>query len=507
MLFESAELGQSLSSEEFDALEGDLRERLLDLQFSCQEANVPLILLIAGVPGAGRGRTVERLLHWIDARGAAVHAARVPVEIERERPLFFRYWQRVPARGRMAIVLGGWVQDAMDARLSGRLDDAGWERRLRRINEFEAQLCHEGVVVVKAWLHLSAESQQARLRERLDDPTERWRVSLEDWAGAGRYPQVRRVAGELIQRTNTPHGAWSLVDASCPRYRAVAVARQLEAALQTALERAPGAAPEPDRPIIGSPNMLDRLDLGLSLKRKAYREALAYWQGRLRVMLGLMEREHRSLVLVFEGSDAAGKGGAIRRLTDAMDPRMYDVHAIAAPTPEERAHPWLWRFWRRLPRTGRVAIFDRSWYGRVLVERIEGFAHRDAWQRAWAEIRSFEEQLDEAGVILQKFWLQIDLDEQLARFEAREKTGYKRYKLTDEDWRNRDKWDHYIAAACDMVERTTWTNAPWVLVEANDKLWARVKVVRSLCLHIARRLDMDFTSLPGYDPQFDPPVR
>ncbi|TVQ97866.1 MAG: polyphosphate:AMP phosphotransferase [Deltaproteobacteria bacterium] len=499
MIFQSAELGQSLSRDAFDALEPALREELLDLQFALQEARVPLVLLIAGVPGSGRGTTVEKLLHWIDARGAAVHAARTPVEVERERPLFYRYWQRVPGRGRMAIVLGGWVRDALDARATGRLTDADWERRLRRVCEFEQLLHHDGVRFVKTWLHLSETAQRAELLRRVEDPAERWRVSLEDWAGAGRYGLLRDTAAEFIQRTSTPGASWRIVEAADPRHRVVAVATHLRDTMREALGEPPRPRGEPDTPAPSATNVLSRLDLTSRLKRKAYRSALDYWRGRLRLLIHLMEQERHSLVLTFEGSDAAGKGGAIRRLTDAIDPRAYDIHAIAAPTPEEADHPWLWRFWRRLPRRGRVVIFDRSWYGRVLVERVEGFAHRDEWQRAWAEIRSFEEQLDEAGAIVLKFWLQIDPDEQLARFEAREKTGYKRYKLTDEDWRNREKWDAYVAASCDMIERTSWPHAPWVLVESNDKLWARVKVVRSTCAHLADRLGIDPSCLPGYD--------
>src|SRR5262245_21599234 len=194
------------------------------------------------------------------------------------------------------------------------------------------------------------------------------------------------------------------------------------------------------------------------------------------------------MLLVFEGPDAAGKGGSIRRLTQAMDARLYQVISVAAPTDEERAHPYLWRFWRHLPRMGRVTIYDRSWYGRVLVERVEGFCRTADWQRAYGEINAFEKQLTDFGVILIKFWLTISPEEQLARFKDRQTTPYKQYKITEEDWRNRNKWDFYEAAACDMIEKTSVETAPWVLVEANNKEWARIKVLKSIVRRLKEEL-------------------
>jgi polyphosphate kinase 2 (PPK2 family) len=187
-----------------------------------------------------------------------------------------------------------------------------------------------------------------------------------------------------------------------------------------------------------------------------------------------------ALMVVFEGNDAAGKGGAIRRVTGALDPRQYRTVPIAAPTEEERAQPYLWRFWRHVPGRGQFTIFDRSWYGRVLVERVEGFCSQADWLRAYGEINDFEEQLHNYGIVLVKFWLSIDKDTQMQRFKEREEVSFKRYKITEEDWRNRDKWDHYVDAVDDMVDRTSTEIAPWTLVEANDKRYARVKVLRTI---------------------------
>jgi AMP-polyphosphate phosphotransferase len=198
--------------------------------------------------------------------------------------------------------------------------------------------------------------------------------------------------------------------------------------------------------------------------------------------------KYMSVIMVVEGNDAAGKGGCIRRVTGALDARMYQVIPIAAPSEEERAQPYLWRFWRHLPRKGRVTIFDRSWYGRVLVERVEGYCSEADWMRAYSEINDFEAQMVRHHLLVIKFWLTITKDEQLQRFEAREKTGFKRFKITEEDWRNREKWEEYEMAVCDMVDRTSTKLAPWTLVEANNKYFARIKVLKTLCEQIEAKL-------------------
>jgi polyphosphate kinase 2 (PPK2 family) len=251
----------------------------------------------------------------------------------------------------------------------------------------------------------------------------------------------------------------------------------------------PKAEKTPDLPKPKPRNVLRSLDLGKKLDEKAYDKQLEKLQGRLALLARrLREEQKRSLLLVFEGSDAAGKGGCIRRITQAMDARNYRLLSVAAPTDEEKARPYLWRFWRGLPRIGRVTIYDRSWYGRVLVERVEGFARPEAWGRAYGEINAFEDELAEFGTIVLKFWITISPEEQLRRFKDRQEKAYKQYKITEEDWRNRAKWNAYEAAACDMIERTNTERAPWILVEGEDKNWARVKVLRSVVDTLEREL-------------------
>ena len=297
--------------------------------------------------------------------------------------------------------------------------------------------------------------------------------------------KLQEVAGHVLRVTNTAHAPWIIVEGTDDPYRSLtfghivldAMKRRLN---EEGLQRGPVAPP-----IIHSidrKNVLSELDLGQKLSKKDYETQLAKYQGRLAELVRDPKFVgKRSLVLVFEGFDAAGKGGSIRRIASSMDARQYQIVPIAAPTEEERAQPYLWRFWRQLPRTGRVAIFDRSWYGRVLVERVEGLCAVADWLRAYAEINDFEHQLVEAGATVVKFWLHISADEQLRRFKERESTEFKRFKITGEDWRNREKWDAYVSAVCDMVDRTSTGLAPWTLVEANDKNFARVKVLRTVC--------------------------
>jgi polyphosphate kinase 2 (PPK2 family) len=305
-----------------------------------------------------------------------------------------------------------------------------------------------------------------------------------DWKLFKHYGAHRRASEHLLHRTGTAEAPWTIVEGTDRRHCNLTVARVLLEAMGARLEQAGSGPPAPDpMPVPLVPpavNVINHLDMSLALDRKAYEKELLPAQGKLGRLTHRLGKTRRSLILVFEGPDAAGKGGAIRRLTAAMDSRDYQVISVAAPTDEERAHPYLWRFWRHLPPPGRVTIYDRSWYGRVLVERVEGFARPDEWRRAYEEINAFEGQLTESGMIVEKFWLAITPDEQLRRFRDRERTPYKHYKLTAEDWRNRDRWAAYEAAACEMIERTSTEAAPWVLVESDNKEWARVKVLKAV---------------------------
>lgn len=493
-MFGAAEVGNRIDKATFKREVPKIREDLLQMQRAIAQSQLAPVVHIGGGDELGKVSALGTLLGWLDARGVESVALPEPSDEERERPRFWRFWRLLPPRGRMAVLIGSWYTNPIVDRVYGRMDDVGFEREMRRIRDFERMLVQEGVPIIKFWLHLPKSVQKKRLAKVKHDPASRWLVGEEAWTYFKRYDRFRSVAEAALRLTSTGVAPWHVVESTNDRYRNLTVATTLIAALREAQEvwtssraqqgrRRKAAAPKPAKL-----NVIRQLDLSVTLDTEEYEAQLVRQSAKLGRLARQLHEAGRSMILAFEGPDAGGKGSAIRRLTAAMDPRLYRVIAVGAPTDEEAARPYLWRFWRHLPRQGRVTIYDRSWYGRVLVERLEGFAARDEWSRAYAEINEFEAQLSEFGIVLLKFWLAISPEEQLRRFRDRQTTPYKQYKITEEDWRNRRKWDAYEAAACDMIERTGTSHAPWVLVEAEDKRWARVKVLKTVCRRLADAL-------------------
>ncbi len=480
-MFDAAKLPRKVSKKEFERREPELRERLLDAQAQLAESkSASVAIIVVGPGGAGKGEVVNRLLDWLDARGVQVHALGEPTTEERELPPLYRYWRRLPPRGTIAIFSTSWYSDALRQAASGDLSDAAFERRLRRIVEFERMLSAEGISVVKIGLYITKKQQKKRFEKLASDRDTAFRVTAEDWKENRNFEKLERAAATAVRRTDTSNAPWRIVSAGEPRYRDVASAEVVLSALEKAAARRPSEPPVPEPiPAPAQPNVIQSVDLSLRASDDEYERDLEKLQGRLGRRARRLASEERSVVAVFEGPDAAGKGGAIRRVVHALDARHYRVVPISAPTDEEAALPYLWRFWRNLPGYGRFTIFDRSWYGRVLVERVEGFAEPDVWKRAYEEINAFEEQLVNKGIILLKFWIAISKEEQLARFKEREATGYKRYKITRDDYRNRGKWDDYVTAASDTVERTSTEIAPWTLISGENKKHARLEVLRT----------------------------
>jgi polyphosphate:AMP phosphotransferase len=483
-MFETAELGHEVDKETYEREAPEVRAALLEVQRELAASDFSVVVIVTGVGGAGKSETVNLLHEWLDARGIQTHAMRKPSREERQRPPMWRFWRDLPPRGRMGIFFGAWYAQPILDRVFDRSPRPELDLALDRIVELEQMLYREGVLVVKFWLHLSKRAQKKRIKRLEADPRQRWRIFKRDWKLFRRYDAYRSVGEHVLRRSGGAEAPWTIVEGADRRYRHLTVARVLLEAIKGRLEQAracpPAPRPEPVHLHPDEVNIINSLDMSLALDPATYKEELLEAQGELGLLTRRLRKEGRSVILVFEGPDAAGKGGAIRRLTAAMDARDYQVITVAAPSDEERAHPYLWRFWRHLPPVGQVAIYDRSWYGRVLVERVEGFALPDQWQRAFEEINAFEEQLAESGTIVLKFWLAITPDEQLRRFQDRQATSYKQYKLTPEDWRNRDRWESYEAAACEMIEKTGTETAPWVLVEGNNKEWARVKIIKAV---------------------------
>jgi polyphosphate:AMP phosphotransferase len=493
-MFEAAELGQKVSKQAYARRAPALRGDLLAVQQELRAAPFPVIVVFGGVDGAGKGETVNLLHEWMDPRWLVTRAYGEPSDEERERPEYWRYWRDLPPRGRIGFFLSSWYSRPILDRVHRRSGRAVFDRHLERIARFEQALADAGALIVKFWMHLDRRAQKKRLQRLERDPLTRWRVTKEQWRNWGLYDRFIEAAETAIRRTSVPAAPWIIVEGTDERHRVLAVAAALRDAIRRQLDRQPveaaGGHPGP-RPVATArragrpasaapPTILSRLDMTQKVSQAAYPIELERLQGRVNRLQRKARAAGVSTILAFEGWDAAGKGGAIRRVTAALDARDYQVIPVAAPTDEERAHHYLWRFWRHLARAGRLTIFDRSWYGRVLVERVEGLASEAEWRRAYAEINQFEEELVEHGIVLVKFWLHITRDEQLRRFRDRERTPHKRWKITQEDWRNRARWADYERAVNDMVERTSTRLAPWTLVEANDKSFARLKVLRTI---------------------------
>jgi polyphosphate:AMP phosphotransferase len=491
-MFESAELDHRVDKDQFERDAPLLRARLLEAQYQLVKTRrFPVIILVGGVDGAGKGETVNLLNEWMDPRHIQTNALRPLPAGDEDRPPMWHFWRVLPPRGRVAIFAGSWYTSPLLDRVHGKIGGGALERRLQEIVRFERMLVDEGALLIKFWFHLSRKDQGRRLKNLSRDRRTRWRVTRTDWQHFELYDRFRRVSERIIRDTSTGEAPWILVDGSDDRYRTLTVARSLALAIDKRLaepetQSSPAAglvlghAP-PLIPSVDGKSVVAALDLSRRLESPAeYRELLQQQQGRLAVLARSRSFGKISVVAAFEGCDAAGTGGAIRRLTQALDARHYEVIPIAAPSDEEKARPYLWRFWRQLPERGRIAIFDRSWYGRVLVERIERFCAEADWMRAYSEINDFEEQLTRNRTVVVKFWLQVSRDEQLRRFQERERTPWKQYKITAEDWRNRERWAEYDVAVSDMVERTSTSHAPWTLVEADDKYYARIKVLRTL---------------------------
>ncbi|MEP4485052.1 MAG: polyphosphate:AMP phosphotransferase [Halioglobus sp.] len=491
-MFEALETGKSIKGSDFDRLRDELRPQLIEAQLALAEAPYSVIMIIAGFDGSGKGALVHRINEWMDPRSIDTTAFWQQSDEEESRPRYWRYWRHMPPKGQIGIMMGSWYQacgyDGMSDKLSGK----ALALELQEIEAFERMLTDDGTLVIKIWLHVSRDRQKMQLREEAPLKIQNPRVPADADAWWDMYPKALEISEQLVTATDSSHSPWHLVEANNPNYRDITSAQIIVEAMTE--HAAKLIADKPSKPPLfadhrkGQPTVLDTVDLNLNLDREDYKAKLRKQQDKLQDLAWELNAQERSVIAVFEGWDAAGKGSAIRRVTQAIDPRLYKLVQYAAPSDEERAQHYLWRFWRNLQRDGRSTLFDRSWYGRVLVERVEGFAQPSEWKRAYNEINMFEKQLVDHGNIVVKFWIHISPDEQLARFKARESQPHKHYKITEEDWRNREKWEDYALAVEDMVAHTSTQHAPWTLVAGNSKLWARIDILKTLCSAIKKEL-------------------
>jgi polyphosphate:AMP phosphotransferase len=485
-MLDQLDLSKKLPKSEYKTIMPSLEIRLGTLQRQILEHGIPVIITFDGPLGAGKGSTVNRLIRSLDPRGYSVHSTTEPTDEERLYPFLWRYWIRTPAKGRMAIFDRSWHSRIPVDLFDKSATKADSSRRCTEANSFERKLADDGTVIIKLFLQVSKKEQKKRLKELTDESAITWRLTKPDWARHKKYDRFIAVAQSVLARTDTSWAKWTIVEAHDRRYTRVKVFRTICEALERRIADITRSTSS-KRPHEAAVNLdelptavLDDVDLSPELTREEYEKKLEKRQIRIRTLSRDAYTKRIPVVIAYEGWDAAGKGGNIRRLTRGMDPRGYEVIPIGTPNDIEKQHHYLWRFWKAMPPAGHIAIFDRSWYGRVMVERVERYATDAEWKRAFREINDMEEQLVNFGAVLVKFWLHIDKDEQLRRFQEREKIPHKRWKITDADWRNREKWDCYLDAVNEMLYRTSTEHAPWTIVESNCKLHARVKTLDTI---------------------------
>lgn len=480
---------QKPSDEEVEERLSAAREKLSAQQMKIKEKRLPVLVLFEGFGAAGKGSTIGKVIRNIDPRFFKVTTMSVPTEEEKRKPFLYRYFVQIPEAGKFKFLDGGWMEDVTRERLSGALSENSYKNRIDSVKRFERQLTDNGYLVLKFFFSISKKEQEKRLKHLQEDKNTCWRVSEEDVWQNKHYDKCMDVYEQYLCDTNQSTAPWYLIDAKHKKWAELQVLEILVSGIDTALKNSNLAVPllQNSFPLVQIPNLSD-ISLDKELSQEEYKEKLDRCQSRLRELHNELYRRKVPVVIAYEGWDAAGKGGNIKRITEALDPRGFEVHPIASPEPHEKARHYLWRFWNRLPKTGHIAIFDRTWYGRVMVERLEGFCSENDWQRAYNEINEFEKELSDWGAVILKFWVQIDKDTQLRRFNEREHTPEKRWKITDEDWRNREKWALYEDAVNEMLKKTNTSYAPWHILESNDKKYARIKALEIVIDEVEKKL-------------------
>ena len=514
-MLEKVDLTKKISKEEYKEKMPQLEARLGRLQRECKALGIPIMIVFEGFGASGKGLQIGRLIQSMDPRGFEVHPIKNETEEERMHPFMWRFWTKTPAKGRIAIYDGSWYRRVLIDRFEKRTKNKELADAFHSINSFEEQLSEDGTLIIKLLLDIDKKEQKKRFNKLEKNKETAWRVTQGDKERNVHYDEYAAMMEDMLFKTDTDYAPWTIIESMDKRFATLkiyttvikAMADQIEkvqeekeekeakkladaeAASESKADAVAEIAKEADEEMKDlQVSILSKADLSLHYTREEYKEKLDKLQKKMEKLHGELYRRRIPVVLGFEGWDAGGKGGAIKRLTERMDARGYVVNPTASPNDIEKAHHYLWRFWRAMPKDGHVALFDRTWYGRVMVERIEGFCTTEEWKRAYKEINDMEKDLYDAGAIVIKFWMHIDKDEQERRFRERQENPEKQWKITDEDWRNREKWDQYEDAVNEMLMRTSTDYAPWIVVEGNDKYYARVKVLRTVVEAIEARL-------------------
>ena len=514
-MLEKVDLTKKLSKEEYKEKMPLLEARLGRLQRECKALGIPIMIVFEGFGASGKGLQIGRLIQSMDPRGFEVHPIKNETEEERMHPFMWRFWTKTPAKGRIAIYDGSWYRRVLIDRFEKRTKNKELADVFHSINSFEEQLAEDGTLIIKLLLDIDKKEQKKRIDKLEKNKETAWRVTQGDKERNVHYDEYAAMMEDMLFKTDTDYAPWTIIESMDKRFATLKIYTTVIKAMADQIEKLQKEKEEKEAKKLADSesaaggetdavaeiakeadeemkdlqvSILSKADLSLHYTREEYKEKLDKLQKKMEKLHGELYRRRIPVVLGFEGWDAGGKGGAIKRLTERMDARGYVVNPTASPNDIEKAHHYLWRFWRAMPKDGHVAIFDRTWYGRVMVERIEGFCTTEEWKRAYKEINDMEKDLYDAGAVVIKFWMHIDKDEQERRFRERQENPEKQWKITDEDWRNREKWDQYEDAVNEMLMRTSTDYAPWVVVEGNDKYYARVKVLRTVVEAIEARL-------------------
>lgn len=498
-MLREVDLNKNLTKNEYKEMMDKLAPKFAALQREARAKGLPVMVVFEGWGASGKGTMISRLIQPLDPRGFKVFTIQAENEEEHMHPFLWRFWTKTPAKGRMHIFDRSWYRRVITEQMDAPMDQKRLDAAYHQILSFEEQLSADGTLIIKFFLHISADEQEKRLKKLERSSETKWRVTKADWKHFKQYKAYLPMYDHMLEQTDMSWAPWHVIEATDREYAAVKVmtivAGMIEERLneENAKESRSHLAERAQEELPGTEEtmrttVLDGVDVSLTMTKEDYKKRLSMLQKELTRLQNEMYLKRIPVVVALEGWDAAGKGGAIKRLTEPLDPRGYEVVPTAAPNDIEKAHHYLWRFWRAMPKDGHMTIFDRTWYGRVMVERIEGFCSQAEWRRAYREINQMEQNLTDHGVIVLKFWLQIDKDEQERRFNERMEDPEKQWKITDEDWRNREKWDAYVKAVDEMILRTSTTYAPWTIVEADSKYYARIKILETVVRALKNRI-------------------
>lgn len=498
-MLREVDLNKNLTKKEYKEMMDKLAPKFAALQREARAKGLPVMVIFEGWGASGKGTMISRLIQPLDPRGFKVFTIQAENEEEHMHPFLWRFWTKTPAKGRMHIFDRSWYRRVITEQMDAPMDQKRLDAAYHQILSFEEQLSADGTLIIKFFLHISADEQEKRLKKLERSSETKWRVTKADWKHFKQYKAYLPMYDHMLEQTDMSWAPWHVIEATDREYAAVKVMTIVAGMIEERLneenakesrshlaERAQEELPDTEETM--RTTVLDGVDVSLTMTKEDYKKRLSVLQKELTRLQNEMYLKRIPVVVALEGWDAAGKGGAIKRLTEPLDPRGYEVVPTAAPNDIEKAHHYLWRFWRAMPKDGHMTIFDRTWYGRVMVERIEGFCSQAEWRRAYREINQMEQNLTDHGVIVLKFWLQIDKDEQERRFNERMEDPEKQWKITDEDWRNREKWDAYVKAVDEMILRTSTTYAPWTIVEADSKYYARIKILETVVRALKNRI-------------------